>query len=884
MPTKSVSEGQLNNTESYVAFFALSAMTVVITGAAGFIGSHVVLELLEAGYDVICVDNFSNSLQDINGSAVSLKRVSQIINKDVPFVFADCRDEEQLETVFKKYLINGVVHLASLKAVGESVKKPLDYYNNNLVATLVLLKLCEKYNVKSFVFSSSATVYGLPRSLPIKETDPVGFGITNPYGHTKHMIEQILMDLASADKKWNIIILRYFNPVGAHPSGLIGEDPKGIPNNLMPYMSQVAIGKLPVLCIFGTEFDTPDGTGIRDYIHVVDLARGHVAALNYLNKQQNFGCEVYNLGTGKGYSVLEMVAALEKASGRQIKTEKSLPRPGDVACIYCDPLLAIKKLGWKCEYGLEEMCFHLWNWQVKNPNGQDLISIKIRKVIEKGEPAHNDWLAASKSLNVGVLGHVDCGKTTLARALSTVGSTAAFDRHAKVPNLRANTIDLGYSTLTIDDAIIALVDCPGHASLIRSVLAASSVFDMAIVVVNSVKGVEQQTAEHLLLVSLLCPDHVIIVINKIDLIDEKTLAQMTRRCRKVASNLNINSELQIVPVSLTLHKEKAVVAITNALRSALYTPQRLSSGHFVMFVDHCFPVKGKGTVMTGTVVDGMCSVGMDVEIGALQEKRKIKSMQRWKEDVRNAEMGDRAALLFHNISAKDINRTVIFEPGTLRCVKFLLVSVNRIVYFTGVLYQGSKLHISTGFDTVIGQCHFLAPALPGESDQYEIREELEDTVKFAILNLERFIYTKENSFFIASKLDHQGKGCRFVFHGRFLKLLDGNKQICRFRRKKKVGKIERIENERSVICSGLFKKETNIGIYCNMNVYLSTGEVGRLESAFGKNGKVRISFQEELSESTKNACSNGSEVQVTLYIKKFLDSGKIECCSPCSTI
>ncbi|KAK6106580.1 UDP-glucose 4-epimerase GalE [Brugia pahangi] len=344
-------------------------MKILLTGAAGFIGSHVTLELLEAGYDVICIDNFSNSVQDNNGNAVSLKRVSQIINKEVPFVFADCRNEKHLEAIFEKYSIGGVIHLAGWKAVGESVKNPLDYYSNNLIATLVLLKLCGKYNVKNFIFSSSATVYGPPDSLPIKETDPVGYKITNPYGHTKYMIERILMDLAHADMSWNIIILRYFNPVGAHPSGLIGEDPKGIPNNLMPYMSQVAIGKLPVLYIFGTEFDTADGTGVRDYIHVVDLARGHVAAFNHLNKQQNCGCEVYNLGTGKGYSVLEMIAAFEKASGQQIKTENTFPRTGDVACIYCDPLLAAQKLGWKCEYGLEEMCLDLWNWQVKNPNG-----------------------------------------------------------------------------------------------------------------------------------------------------------------------------------------------------------------------------------------------------------------------------------------------------------------------------------------------------------------------------------------------------------------------------------------------------------------------------------------------------------------------------------
>ncbi|KAM3721355.1 Selenocysteine-specific elongation factor [Dirofilaria immitis] len=470
-------------------------------------------------------------------------------------------------------------------------------------------------------------------------------------------------------------------------------------------------------------------------------------------------------------------------------------------------------------------------------------------------------MAARKSLNVGILGHVDSGKTTLAKTISTMSSTAAFDKHAETSSFRANTIDLGYSMLTVDDTIIALIDCPGHASLIRSVLAASSVFDMAIVVINSSKGIEQQTAEHLLLVSLLCPDHVIIVINKIDLIDEEAEERMKRRCRKAASVFKLNSNLQIILTSLTVHKEEATVALINALRLALYTPQRVSSGHFVMFVDHCFPVKGKGTVMTGTVVDGMCNIGMEVEIAALQEKRKIKSMQCWKENVHNVGMGDRAAVLFHNVSAKNINRTLIFEPGTLRYVQFLLVSVNRIVHFQEVLHQNSKLHVSTGFDTVIGQCQFLASSLPGEKDNYEVVRELDGTVKFAILSLGRSVYTKEGNFFITSRLDHQGKGCRFVFHGIFLKLLDNDKEICRFRRKKKVGKVERIENERSVICNSLFKKEANIDIYRNMNVYLSTGEIGRLESSFGKNGKVRVSFSEDLPESTTSACKNGLEIQ-----------------------
>ncbi|VDK42303.1 unnamed protein product [Anisakis simplex] len=342
-----------------------TGMRILLTGAAGFIGSHVALELLKSGYEIVCVDNFSNSVQDKDGNAISLKRVSQIVGKDVPFMFADCCNQQQTEAVFQKFKIDGVVHLAGLKAVGESVEKPLEYYRNNLLATL----LCRKYGVKNFVFSSSATVYGPPQHLPITEKDNVGCGITNPYGQTKYMIEQILIDLSKAEKDWNIILLRYFNPVGAHSSGLIGEDPKGIPNNLMPFVSQVAIGRLPYLTVYGDKFPTPDGTGVRDYIHVVDLARGHVAAFDRIKRIAHLGCEVYNLGTGKGYSVYEMVHALEKASGKKIPTKVGVPRPGDVACVYCDPSLAAEKLGWKCEYGLNEMCADLWNWQTKNPNG-----------------------------------------------------------------------------------------------------------------------------------------------------------------------------------------------------------------------------------------------------------------------------------------------------------------------------------------------------------------------------------------------------------------------------------------------------------------------------------------------------------------------------------
>ncbi|ULU14082.1 hypothetical protein L3Y34_016534 [Caenorhabditis briggsae] len=344
-------------------------MHILVTGAAGFIGSHTVLELLESGYTVLCIDNFANAISDEHGNAISLKRVAAITGKPVPFQNVDVCDEAALEKVFAENKFDGVIHLAALKAVGESVAKPLQYYSNNLVASLNLIQMCLKYNVKNFVFSSSATVYGPPSELPITEKSQTGQGITNPYGQTKYMMEQILIDVGKANPEWNVVLLRYFNPVGAHKSGLIGEDPKGVPNNLMPYVSQVAIGKLPVLTIYGDQFDTIDGTGVRDYIHVVDLAKGHVKAFDRIKNVGNVGTEIYNLGTGVGYSVRQMVDALKNVSGRDIPVKIGVPRPGDVASVFCDPSLAQEKLGWRAENGLEEMCADLWNWQTKNPQG-----------------------------------------------------------------------------------------------------------------------------------------------------------------------------------------------------------------------------------------------------------------------------------------------------------------------------------------------------------------------------------------------------------------------------------------------------------------------------------------------------------------------------------
>ena len=337
-------------------------MTILITGGAGYIGSHTALELLNEGYDVVVFDNLSNSSQE------SLRRVEELTGKQVCFYEGDVQDEDALRAMFKEQKIDAVIHCAALKAVGESVQKPLEYYQNNISGTLTLLKVMREVGVKNIVFSSSATVYGSPEEMPITEACPKG-QCTNPYGWTKSMMEQIMSDVQKADPSWNVILLRYFNPVGAHKSGRIGEDPKGIPNNLMPYISQVAVGKLEKLGVFGNDYDTPDGTGVRDYIHVVDLAIGHVKAINYIFT--NPGLDVINLGTGQGYSVLDMVKAFSRACGKEIPYEIKPRREGDIAMCYADPSKAARVLGWKAERGLDEMCEDTWRWQSQNPNGYE---------------------------------------------------------------------------------------------------------------------------------------------------------------------------------------------------------------------------------------------------------------------------------------------------------------------------------------------------------------------------------------------------------------------------------------------------------------------------------------------------------------------------------
>ena len=335
-------------------------MTVLVTGGMGYIGSHTCVELLEQGMDVVIIDNL------VNSSAEAGNRIEQITGKPVTFYEFDVRDRKKLDEVFEKHDIECVIHFAGLKAVGESVKMPLEYYDNNLRSTITLCQSMKAHNVKKIIFSSSATVYSSDNEMPLYETSKIG-NCTNPYGWTKFVCEQVLRDCVVADPEWSVVLLRYFNPIGAHESGLIGEDPKGIPNNLMPYISQTAIGRREYLNVFGNDYDTPDGTGIRDYIHVVDLAKGHVAAISYMEDHK--GESVFNLGTGKGCSVLEVVHAFEKANNVKVPYRIAPRRAGDLAVCYCSPDKSAKVLGWRALRNIEDMCRDTWNWQTKNPNG-----------------------------------------------------------------------------------------------------------------------------------------------------------------------------------------------------------------------------------------------------------------------------------------------------------------------------------------------------------------------------------------------------------------------------------------------------------------------------------------------------------------------------------
>lgn len=349
---------------------AMDNVWVLVTGGAGYIGSHTIVELLKNNYSVVAIDNLANAYKDEEDSKPeSLKRVETITGRTIPYYNVDIKDRNALERLFKLHKFDGVIHFAALKGVGESVQVPLKYYQNNICGSTTLFEVMLDFGVKKMVFSSSATVYGTPAFLPLTENHPTGQGCTNPYGKTKYFVEEILRDLCTSDKEWKVMVLRYFNPVGAHESGLIGEDPTGVPNNLMPYISQVAVGRRESLKVYGSDYDTPDGTGIRDYIHITDLALGHVHAMTKLHQAEFQGWKAYNLGTGRGYSVFDMIKAFKKASGREVKYEVVERRDGDVAVSYADPTVAEKELNWHALKDIDDMCRDTWNWQINNPNG-----------------------------------------------------------------------------------------------------------------------------------------------------------------------------------------------------------------------------------------------------------------------------------------------------------------------------------------------------------------------------------------------------------------------------------------------------------------------------------------------------------------------------------
>ncbi|CAI4230246.1 unnamed protein product [Auanema sp. JU1783] len=476
------------------------------------------------------------------------------------------------------------------------------------------------------------------------------------------------------------------------------------------------------------------------------------------------------------------------------------------------------------------------------------------------------------SLNVGILGHVDCGKTTLTRILAELASTDAFDKHARNSG-RQNTLDLGFSTLTIDGRRLALIDCPGHSSLIKAVLAASSVLDMALVVIDAANGIQPQTAEHLLLCSIFCPNHIMIVLNKIDLVPADEIPNIKKKLSKQLKTLEVNPNCLIVPLSLNNIDPEGKKLLLESIKQSLFEPERHNTGKFLMAVDHCFAVKGKGTVMTGTVVDGSISLNQQIELPLIKESRKVKGLESWKTKAEKIMLGERAAILVQNIDSDRFSRAMICEPGVLTEIQSCLCDVNAIAFYRTTVTSGTKFHITAGFETVVAQCHFLKPT---ENDEYENIPSLQSDC-LVLMELEHPIYSRPDTFYIASKLEHQGKGCRFAFYGKLSNISNSTSTIKRFVRKEKRGQVQRIENNQSLICQSLFKKETKISIFEGMSVILSTGEIGRIESAFGKTGKTRISFSQPLADTTIATFETNKRIEVVLYLKKYQHDKNMLC-------
>uniref|UniRef100_A0A0N5A7D6 Tr-type G domain-containing protein n=1 Tax=Parastrongyloides trichosuri TaxID=131310 RepID=A0A0N5A7D6_PARTI len=469
------------------------------------------------------------------------------------------------------------------------------------------------------------------------------------------------------------------------------------------------------------------------------------------------------------------------------------------------------------------------------------------------------------SLNFGILGHVDSGKTTLSKALSLIGSTAAFDKHAKNPNLRANTIDLGFSSLIVSDTRICLLDCPGHASLIKSVFAAASIFDGAIIVINALKGIEVQTCEHLLIASVLCPDHLLVVINKIDLVPEDKWKNQMKKLPKLLKKLNIPEETQIVGVTLK-DENSSIESVIKCLEKLVYQPIRNIDGPFIMNADHCIPIKGKGTIITGTVISGILKINDEVTIPTINETKKIKNLESWKEKVNIVKAGERCAILVTSLMSKtSLSRFIVCEKNSIRKVKKILVTINRIEQFKNVIGSKKKMHLFIGFECIMVSCTFLKKV----GKEFEEIDVLDGSCTHGLMVLDDNIYIGNKLFYMVSKLDcHDSyNSCRFAFYGNIESIMEEDDFLSIYKCKKKVGTIDRVENNYSIICKDMFKKESNIDLFINMNVIFSNGMVGKIDSSFGKSGKFRVTLLNPLSDDDFEGIK---KEKLYLYMKKFV--------------
>uniref|UniRef100_A0AAF5CSW7 S4 domain-containing protein n=1 Tax=Strongyloides stercoralis TaxID=6248 RepID=A0AAF5CSW7_STRER len=460
-----------------------------------------------------------------------------------------------------------------------------------------------------------------------------------------------------------------------------------------------------------------------------------------------------------------------------------------------------------------------------------------------------------KSLNFGILGHVDSGKTTFAKALSEIGSTAAFDKHAKNPNIRANTIDLGFSSLIVSDRRVCLLDCPGHASLIKAVFAAASIFDGAIILINAAKGIEVQTAEHLLIASVLCPEHIIVVVNKIDLVEEEKWKNTIKKLPLLLKKLGISEKTQIIGMSLKDIDNVCMIPVIESLKKIIYDPIRDTESSFLMYADHCFPIKGKGSIITGTIISGVIEVGDEITIPEINENKKIKGIQSWKVPIKKGSSGERVALLVSSLDTTSLSRFIVCKKNVVKKVSKILVNVKKIDQFKSNIKSRGKIHLCVGFEIVMVECLFLKY----DGTDYEVQDKLETSTTHAILTLDNSIFIGDKLFYMTAKLDIQDThSCRFAFYGNIEKILNTDNDILLYKLKQKEGAIDRVENDNYIICKDMFKKETKIETFLNMSVILSNGIEGKIESTFD------------------DKITNIKKEKIYLYMKKYLHNQSLK--------